>query len=253
MVVAAVTLVLLAGCGDESSPGSAELRGKTYLSTAVTEDGKPKTLAPNTRIRLQFMDDGRLLADAGCNSMSGKVSTDDGKLAIGDGLAMTDLGCDAPRHAQDTWLSQLLQQDPAWKLEAGRLDVTAAGTTLVLADRETADPDRPLDGTRWTVETLISGETASTPGAENAYLTVNGGRVTGSTGCNDLQGVVARTGDKLTFGEIAITRRACGGQEAALEKAILATVQGEVSFTIEANRLRLRTPSGSGLDLTAPR
>ncbi|TCC56104.1 hypothetical protein E0H73_33605 [Kribbella pittospori] len=28
--------------------------GKTYLSTAVTEDGSPKQLVANTRIRLEF-------------------------------------------------------------------------------------------------------------------------------------------------------------------------------------------------------
>ncbi|WP_405072305.1 hypothetical protein OG558_08295 [Kribbella sp. NBC_01510] len=28
--------------------------GKTYLSTAVTEDGKPKQLVSNTRTRLEF-------------------------------------------------------------------------------------------------------------------------------------------------------------------------------------------------------
>ncbi|MFG1812154.1 hypothetical protein ACGFIF_00195 [Kribbella sp. NPDC049174] len=52
--------------------------GKTYLSTAVTEDGRPKQLVSNTRIRLEFAevpnlnDEGPrvydvLRAHAGCN------------------------------------------------------------------------------------------------------------------------------------------------------------------------------------------
>ena len=238
----------LAACGDESSAG-ASLKGKSYLSTSVMENGKAKQLAPNTRVRLQFMDDGRLLADAGCNSMQGPVSTSGGKLAVDD-LAITDMGCDPPRQAQDDWLAKLLQDKPTWKLEADKLNVTAGTTTLVLQDRETAEPDLALDGTKWSLETVITGETAShQTGSEKAHFTISGERITGSTGCNDFQGIVARTGDKLTFGELGTTRRACEGDAAALEKAVLGVLKGEVSFSIEANRLSLRGANGNGLDL----
>jgi len=254
--VAAVLVLPLAGCGDESGAGGTgadSLNGKSYLSVTVTEGGKPKQLAPNTRVRLQFMDDGRLLADAGCNTMGGKVSTSGGQLSVEDDLSITDMGCDAPRHAQDDWLVKLLQNKPAWKLEQNKLNVTTADTVLVLQDRDTAEPDLVLDGTKWTVETLIVDEVASTPGSQNAYLTIGGERVTGSTGCNDLQGVVARTGDKLTFGEIGTTRKACDGDAAALEKSVLGVLKGEVSFSIDSNRLKLRAGDGSGLDLTGTR
>ena len=250
-VAGAALLLTLAGCGDESSAGGGSPDGKSYLSVTVTENGKARQLAPNTRIRLQFMDDGRLMTDAGCNSMGGKVSTDGGKLSVQD-LAITDMGCDAPRHAQDDWLANLLQDDPAWKLQADKLSVTKGGTELVLQDRETAEPDKPLDGTRWSLETVIAGGMAShTVGSERAHLTISGERVTGSTGCNDLQGIVARTGNKLTFGELSVTLKACTGHVDALEKAMLAALKGEVTYSIEANRLELRTPDGNGIDLTS--
>ena len=102
------------------------------------------------------------------------------------------------------------------------------------------------------VETVIAGETAShSVGSERAYLTISGERVTGSTGCNDLQGIVARTGNKLTFGELSVTLKACTGEAATLEKAVLAALKGEVTYSIEANRLKLRTPDGNGIDLTS--
>jgi heat shock protein HslJ len=186
--------------------------------------------------------------------MSGQVSTGGGKLKLSDGLAMTEMGCDGPRHAQDEWLAQVLQKEPTWKLDAGQLNLTAGDTTIVLQDREIAEPDLALDGTRWTVDTLITGEVASsTPGTQNAHLTIGGERVTGSTGCNDFQGVVARAAGKLTFGELGTTRRACEGDAAALEKAILDTLRGEVTYTIDSNRLSLRAANGTGLDLTGTR
>jgi heat shock protein HslJ len=252
VMVAAMVLPLTA-CGNEAAPGGADgpLKGRSFLATSVTEDGKPKQLAASTRVQFQFTDDGRLIADAGCNSMQSPVSTDGGKLSVKD-LAITDMGCDAPRQAQDTWLAGVLQQKPTWKLAANQLNVTAGKTSLVLQDKAVTQPELPLDGTRWTVESLINGETASHPiGAEKAHLTISGERVTGSTGCNDLQGIVSRTGDKLTFGELATTRRACTGDADALEKAILTVLQGQVTFTIKENRLSLRGTGGTGLDLTS--
>lgn len=238
-------------CGSESGAGGGgSLDGKSYLSVSVTEDGKAKQLAPSTRIQLQFMDDGRLVANAGCNSMSGQVSTGGGKLSVQD-LAITDMGCDGPRHDQDDWFAKLLQDEPTWKLESDKLTVSRGATALVLQDRETAEPDKPLDGTKWLLETVISGETAShSMSSEQAYFTINGERITGSTGCNSFQGVVSRTGNKLTFGELATTRKACISEQAAQEKAILGGLKGEVTYSIESNLLKLRTPDGNGLDFS---
>ncbi|GAA1608269.1 META domain-containing protein [Kribbella sancticallisti] len=247
---AAGLALLLGACGSESGAGES-LDGKSFLSVSVTEDGKARQLAPNTRIQLQFMDDGRLTANAGCNSMGGKVATSSGKLSVKD-LAITEMGCDPPRHTQDDWFAKFLQGEPSWKLEADKLTVSQGGTALVLQDRETADPDRPLDGTKWSLETVISGETAShSTGSEKAHFTIGGERVTGSTGCNEFQGVVARTGDKLTFGELSTTRKACTGDAAKLEQTLLGALKGELTYTIEAGRLKLRAPDGNGLDLTA--
>jgi heat shock protein HslJ len=162
------------------------------------------------------------------------------------------MGCDPARHAQDEWLTTLLQDDPRWKLEADKLTLTRGTTVLILQDRETADPDKPLDGTRWFLDTVIAGETAShATGSEEAHLTIAGERVTGSTGCNGFQGTVARTGTKLTFGELSTTRKACTGDAAKLELVVLSTLRGELTYSIEAGRLKLRAPDGNGLDLTA--
>ncbi|MEU4391286.1 META domain-containing protein [Kribbella sp. NPDC023855] len=248
--VAAAGLVLLSACGNESA-ASGSLDGKSFLSVSVTENGKPKQLAPQTRIQLQFLDGSRLSASAGCNSMIGKVSRGDGKLTVKD-LETTGMGCDPARHAQDDWLAKLLQDEPMWKLASDKLTVSKGTTEIVLQDRETAQPDKPLDGTKWSLETVISGETAShTVGSEKAYFTISGERITGSTGCNHFQGIVAKSGDKLTFGELSSTRKACVGEEGKLEQTVLAALKGERTYSIEADRLKLRAPDGNGIDLTA--
>ena len=243
-------LLVLTACGQESQAG-ASLTGKSFLSTAVTENGQPKQLAPNTRIRLEFTDDGRLVADAGCNSMQSKVSTSDGKLTLKGGLAMTMMGCPGLQQGQDSWLANILSGKPAWKLDGNKLDLTAGSTTISLVDRATAEPARALDGTKWTLTTVITGDAAThQAGFEKAWMTLDGERVTGSTGCNDFQGMVARSTGKLTFGELATTRRACTGDAATLETTLLNALKGDVSYEIDSSTLKLRTAAG-GLDFTA--
>lgn len=251
LVVVAGLAVALTGCGSEPASGGSSLQGKSYLSTAVVENGQPKRLAPNTRIQLQFMSDGRLSANAGCNSMGAdKVSTGGGKLGVKD-LAITDMGCDTPRHAQDDWLSKLLTSEPTWKLTGDKLELSTGTTVISLVDKATALPDLALDGTKWTLDTVTTGETAShSIVAGKAHFTISGDRVTGSTGCNDFQGAVARTGNKLTFGELVSTQRACLGDTADLEKTILDVLKGEVVYSITSDRLQLMPTNAPGTSLT---
>lgn len=252
MTALAAAVLLLAGCGQNTASVASPV-GKAYLSTSVTEDGKPKLLAPKTRVRLQFTDDGRLVADAGCNSMQAKVSTKDGKLTLDGELASTAMGCPGPQQGQDAWLAGIISAKPTWKLDGNKLDLTSGSTTISLQNREIVEPDLPLDGTRWTLSSVISGDTVGHfAGSENVWLTLNGERVTGSTGCNDFQGMVARSPGKLTFGELATTRRACAGNTATLESQLLKGLKGEVTYHISGATLQLRS-AGGGLDFTAVR
>ena len=154
-----------AGCGKPGPAAGAEpprgpRLGGTFLSSEITVAGKPHALVPGTRVSLTFTDDTRLVATAGCNSMSGPVRVDGGTLAVDD-LATTDLGCDKPRHTQDEWLAGVLGAGPRWKLDGSTLTLTTADTTLVLTDREVADPDLSLVETTWALDTLVDGQTAA--------------------------------------------------------------------------------------------
>ncbi|MFI5711756.1 META domain-containing protein [Kribbella sp. NPDC051620] len=257
-------VMMLAACGSEPSTGGSggsgstssapagggSLDGRSFLSVSLTEDGQPKELAPKTRIGLRFAD-GNVHAETGCNQLGGAVSTAGGKLTI-DVLGGTEMGCDAPRQEQQYWVEQLLKDRPAWKLDGDKLTLTRGATTVVLQDRKVVQPDKALDGTTWKLETVVDGDTEwHLVGAEKAHLTISGERITGSTGCNDFEGVVARAAGKLTLGEMAVTAAGCTGDAAKLEQGVLSALHGELTYTIEADRLQLRAADGKGLDLTA--
>jgi heat shock protein HslJ len=251
--------------GSTSSP-----MGKTYLSTAVTEDGNPKQLVSSTRLRLEFAEvpnpneegprvDDVLRAYAGCNRIGAAAAAGellaDGRLWI-DGVDRTQMGCEPPLLAQDEWLTEFLVSKPSWHLNGDQLTLTSAGTTITLLDKKIAEPDFPLDGPRWKVDTVIIKDgdlRAYHHRAEEAWVTFDGERLTGWTGCNELSGTVARTRTELTFTGVVTTDRACTGETAEVETAILTTLRAKVTYTIDYNRLTLMTPTGTGLDLTAAR
>jgi heat shock protein HslJ len=243
--------LLVAGCGDEAGAGGSDtLRGRTFLSTAVSEDGAPKPLAGGTRISLWFADDGRLVANAGCNTLQSPVDTGDGRLGLED-LATTEMGCDAARHAQDEWFAKLLAAKPSWRLSADTLTLESGGTTITLLDKKAAQPDLPLTGTRWTLDTIVQGEVASsTAGSEQAYLVLSDGKVQGSTGCNGMGGTATVAGGTVTFGPIGTTRKACPGPLTEVERAVLAVLDGTVSADVDGDRLTLKHPGGRALVLS---
>lgn len=198
-----ITLLLLAvglaGCGRETNtqagtagPGG-EPWGRTFLSTSVTENGQPKPLVEGTRISLRFDGERRQLgAQAGCNSMGGPASFDDGRLVVDD-LATTEMGCDPPRHAQDEWVSRFLTSRPRSTLDGPTLTLDNGTVRMVLEDRKVAEPDRALRGTKWVVDTIIEGETASSvPAGAEAHVVIGDGddrdHFTGHAGCNGMGG-----------------------------------------------------------------
>jgi heat shock protein HslJ len=246
-------LLSVAGCGTDTAahepPSEPQLAGRTFLSTDVTAAGEPHMLVPGTRVSLTFTDDGRIVATAGCNTMSGHVRVGDGVLAVDD-LAMTEMGCEKARLAQDTWLADVLGAGPRWRLAGPVLTLTGGATSLVLTDREVAEPDRALADTTWTVDTLVDGQVASSVPA-TATLRFHDTRVDIVAGCNSGSADYTATGDTIRFGVAAMTRKSCEPDIMRLEAAVLDVVRDTATVEIDADRMTLTQPSGKGLQLHA--
>jgi heat shock protein HslJ len=233
----ALVAALLVGC--DTAPASI-LDGTEWLSIAVTEDGADRPLVDGTQIRLDFTD-GELAASAGCNTIGGSYRIDDGTL-IFEGGGMTEMGCDDERHAQDDWLVSFLDSRPSVVQEGDKLTLTSGSTVIALQDREVAEPDVPLTGTTWTVDSIIGGDAVSSVpnGAVATLVFTDDGRVEIDNGCNVGGGAYEVTGGTMRLSEIMTTLRACDAAQGQLEGAVMAVLNaGEIAWAIDAGALTL--------------
>ena len=250
LLLATVTLSLTAaGCfGGTSGPG---LGGREFLSVGVTEGGADRPLVPGTQIRLRF-EDRRVSVQAGCNTMGADYEVRDGRL-VADGGAMTEMGCDEPRHAQDDWLFGLIGSRPSIALSGNELALSTDRTTIAFLDREVAEPDLRLVGPVWVVESLIAGDAVSSvpEGVEATLQFGDDGRVGLFGGCNSGGATVAIDGDRIRFTDVVTTDIGCPGAAGQLEAAVLGVLGSEaLTFRIDADRLDLAA-DGTGLQLRA--
>lgn len=246
-VLAALGLASSA-CGKDSdvtSPAPANLDGRVFLSTEL--DGHD--LVAGSTVRLEF-EDGRIRANGGCNGMGGDYSVADDDLVVGD-MASTQMGCEQDLMDQDLWLSDFLTGRPAVELSGDELTLAKDGVTMRLADESSVRETLPLEGTKWTLHTLIQNDAASSvPEQGKPGITIEDGNIFVRTGCNTGRGTVTVEGDKLTVSPLATTKMACKGASEQVESAVLGVLQSNPTFTIEYDQLTITSPDGtSGLGL----
>ena len=229
------------GSGVASSPEA----GRTFLSTAVSGH----TLLEGTRIVFAFDTQGTFTADAGCNTMGGGYAISDGRFRTVGPLGATAVGCPAESLAQDDWLSALLASKPTVTIAGDTLVITGDIATVTLLDKRTAEPNYPLIGTRWLVETIVQSGSASTPpqGAAGWVLFNADGTINVNFGCNSGSGTFASTSSDITLSILQTTKLPCPSGAAQLETPMLDGLTGTVVYTISADALTLTSRDGRGL------
>ncbi len=159
-------LMSLTSCGGEDAqtpadPNQLDLVGQTFLSNEVAVNDQPFRLVKGSQLRLSF-EDGSIGASAGCNSMSGDARWPTGTLVVdGQSLAMTEMGCDEPLMKQDNWFADLLTSKPTLLQNDSGLTLTSNDTVIIFTNEEVVVPDASLTGTIWQLDSIITGDAAS--------------------------------------------------------------------------------------------
>ena len=231
--MAATLLVVACGSSGTPNPAPAALESRTFLSTGV----QGHDLVAETHVRLSFKD-GQVGINAGCNSMTDAYQIAGSRL-VTTNMASTQMACEAPLMDQDQWVGAFIG-GATLTLAGNKLTLRNGDITMTLMDRAVADPDRPLEGTRWVVDGIVAGDTVSSvPQGVTAAITIANGRINVETGCNTGGGAVQITDTHLTIRPFALTKRGCAADTMALERAVTAVLSGEVAYTIEADVLTL--------------
>jgi heat shock protein HslJ len=222
--------------------------GRTFLSTGV--EGTP--IPGGGPLTISFTE-GRVAADAGCNKFTGAASLDDQVLHV-SGLATTLMACEDDRRGADEWLSGLLNSQPTWRLDGTRLTLDSPGRTVSLIDKKVAQPDKPIVGTPWLVTALITDNSQirsrALDEAQPTLTIAEDDSVSGGAGCNRMTGSAQVSGTRITF-RIATTKMLCSPEVMEVEQAVLKTLDGTATATVDADTLTLRNDNGAGLVLRA--
>jgi heat shock protein HslJ len=229
-----------------------ELAGRTFISTAIMQDGKPHALSDGAVIRLTLTGPDKITARGGCNTLDGSVEYVARRLVVSR-LVTTDMACAAAQVRDDDWLRTFLESDPDWVLTGDELRLSTDNTVVTMTDREVAEPDRALVGTRWVVQAVEkNGSVSSVPGDREAFLTFSAdGKVQGRSACNQFGGDAKVDGDKIAFSDLFSTKMACPDDVMTVENTMLAVMSGVAVFDIDGDQLTLTGPDGQRIRLRA--
>ena len=129
-----------------------------------------------------------------------------------------------------------------------------APTSSASAAGASAGAGSGLEGPLWRLTEYLGpdGSAVPVPEAISASATFADGTVSGNAGCNDYTGSYTVDGDKLTFGPLAATKKACGPAESAVETAFLTVMDKVATYSVSGDTLELKTADGKvGLKFTA--
>jgi len=104
-------------------------------------------------------------------------------------------------------------------------------------------PDVTLANTYWKLVELNDGPVEPGEGKELHMILKGADQVSGYSGCNQFMGSVAVSGDGLSFGPIAGTRRMCEGSMDQ-ENAFLQALENAHHFTIRGEDLAVENANG---------
>ncbi|MBT2439001.1 META domain-containing protein [Streptomyces sp. ISL-36] len=256
---ALASLLVLAACGTEKAgtdPGAdtvapdVPVTGVHWAFDSVTVAGKTTRAPAGAHVEIEK--NGRAKGNSGCNHFGAAVAVNGDTLTVSM-AETTEMGCPAELQSFESTLWKAFSGTLKAKLEDDRLTLTAPDGTATLA--LSSEPAAPLNGTTWTVDSLLSGDTAASLPQDSegkAHFVIDkDGKVRGSLGCNRFSTTAKISGRTIDFGEITTTRMMCTGPEMKLETELYEVFGGSATYELSHRALTLTTADGKGFGAVA--
>jgi len=244
-------LALLVGavaCGDEGGTGNtiaevADPAGKFYLLAQTAGLAVPE----GATLQLSFKA-GVMRESGGCNSGSGFYKVANSKLVV-EFLSTTHMACADALMKFDDEVVTFLTSSPGIVIVGDVMTLQSSDVTIILREAA-AVADRPLEGTPWTVTGTVEGDATQSLQTDPATILLEGGSAQVFAGCNTGTATYTIDGTSITWGPLALTRKACGPEATQLEQTVTAVLQGTTTYDIEGTKLVIMQGAG-GLTLTS--
>ena len=156
---------------------------------------------------------------------------------------MTNMACGDPGAAVETAFMDALERVAAARIVGGELTLLDDKDAELLRFREAS----PL-GT-WEVTSFLQGDGVSSlvAGSRITATFAEGGKLSGSAGCNDYSGTFTLGSGTLTIGDVSATELACEIPAGVMEQeqAFLAALPRTARYTLEGRSLTLLTEEGT--------
>lgn len=240
-------LVVLAACGSPAAAGRPDVQGSWRLVSGEA-GGVPLAQPPGATATLVVEED-RLGGSAFCNTYSAGYRLDGAALSLTD-LGSTEMGCAPPLMAAETAFLTALAAVDRMALDGAELVLAGGDATLRFA-REAPEPDRALVGTRWVLDTLVDGGTASSVQGEPLLELADDGTARGSTGCRGWTGPWQRGGQVPALGPPTVEDVACPPGLARQDEQVTAVLAAGPAVAVDGDRLTLTAPDGRALGYRA--
>lgn len=237
-LVVGLSLVALTACGDDSSSDGSgaplNVAGRSFA--AVSADGF--TLPPASTLVISFEQDGQLGVSGGCNLIGGAYTLDGNVLTAPDGFFQTEMACDEPLMQLDAAVVELLSASPTLSVDGEVLTITGPSSSLALSVQQ-PPADLSLEGTLWTVTSLVDGDAVSGGFSVAPTIQFVDGSAQVFAGCNRGSATVTVSDTAIEFGPLGLTKMACQGDAMQVEAAVVAVLQGSVDYRIEGTTLEI--------------
>lgn len=259
----ALTALLASACGDDSSTdvGAPDTGGTdnatddssldgAWILVDSNVDGAPLALLDDYAVTMNI-DGAELGGRAACNSYGGNVVLTDTEFQSTE-LFQTEMGCEEPAMSLEFAYLSSLGRVTSWTRAGDIAELTGDGVSLTF-EIVPPPPTADLVDTAWELDTIITGDTASSTiaNADTAHLSLAAdGSLSGSTGCRSFTGAYVETGGTITITSLTMEGE-CAADLVSQDNAVVSVIEGEVTVTIDGPHLTLMAPGGEGLRYTA--
>ncbi len=241
LLLAAV--LALAACGTGAAEDGPDVSGEWQLR-AGTAGGAALPQPPGSTATVEFTED-RASGVAFCNRFFAPYELDGSSLSVGD-VGSTMMACEPDvMAAESAYLTALAAVDTA-AVDGAELVLSGEGVELRFGPVPTV-PDSPLADTRWVLESLVDGETASSVQGEPTLHLGAEGTAEFTTSCNGTAGNWRLDGDRVTVEAGVSTLVGCDPSAQIQDEQVVAVLTAGATVAIDGDRLTLTTPDGRGL------